>query len=182
VTRTSAKTILLAALASLALMAAGAAGSPAYEATASRAACPGQGNLAPAATEERAMLCLVNRARGTHGLGPLAAVDSLTRAADRKSGDILRCGEFSHEACGREFTYWMSRFGYHGCDEGENIAWGSGSLGTPRSIFVAWMHSQGHRENILGPYQDTGIGLRTGSLEGFAAAQVWTEEFGSRSC
>ncbi len=128
------------------------------------------------------MLCLVNHARGSRGLAPLTALNSLNRAADRKTGDILRCDEFSHEACGREFTYWMTHFGYHGCSEGENIAWGSGSLGTPRSIFRAWMHSQGHRENILGAYEDTGIGLRTGALEGYAGAHVWTQEFGSRSC
>ncbi len=128
------------------------------------------------------MLCLVNRARSARGLAPLVALGSLARAADRKSGDILRCDEFSHEACGREFTYWMSRFGYHGCSEGENIAWGSGSLGTPISIFQAWMHSQGHRENILGSYEDTGIGLRIGTLEGYGGAHVWTQEFGTRSC
>jgi uncharacterized protein YkwD len=111
---------------------------------ASRADCPGQSNgSAPAAAQERAMLCLVNRARRARGLEPLIALNSLTRAADRKSGDVLGCNEFSHEACGREFTYWMTHFGYHGCSEGENIAWGSGSLGTPHSIFQAWMHSQG---------------------------------------
>lgn len=128
------------------------------------------------------MLCLVNHARSARGLEPLVAPQSLTRAADRKSADILRCDEFSHEACGREFTYWMERFGYNGCSEGENIAWGRGRLGTPRSIFQAWMHSQGHRENILGRYEDTGLGLRTGALEGYGGAHVWTEEFGSRSC
>jgi len=128
------------------------------------------------------MLCLVNDARRARGIEPLAAVGSLNRAADHKSGDILRCDEFSHEACGREFTYWMTHFGYQGCTEGENIAWGSGGLGTPRSIFRAWMHSQGHRENILGPYEDIGIGLRTGKLEGYGGAHVWTQEFGSREC
>lgn len=128
------------------------------------------------------MLCLVNHARTARGLSSLRKLTSLTRAAEHKSADILRCGEFSHEACGRPFTYWMDRVGYQGCSEGENIAWGSGSLGTPRSIFRAWMHSQGHRENILGAYEDTGIGLRIGSLEGFSGAHVWTEEFGSRHC
>ncbi|MGN6253696.1 MAG: CAP domain-containing protein [Solirubrobacterales bacterium] len=148
-----------------------------------RAGCPGQGNAsAPAATQERAMLCLVNNARHARGLAPLRALASLNRAADRKSGDVLRCDEFSHEACGREFTYWMSHFGYHGCLEGENLAWGSGRYATPRSIFRMWMHSRGHRENILGPYEDTGIGLRIGTLEGNRGAHVWTEEFGSRSC
>ena len=128
------------------------------------------------------MLCLVNRARSSRGLEPLVALSSLNRAADRKTGDILSCDEFSHEACGREFTYWMTHFGYRGCSEGENIAWGGGSLGTPRSVFRAWMHSQGHRENILGSYEDTGIGLRTGTLEGYGGAHVWTQELGSRSC
>jgi uncharacterized protein YkwD len=152
-------------------------------AVASRAGCPGQGNAsAPTAAQERTMLCLVNNARHARGLAPLATPTSLTRAADRKSGDVIRCDEFSHEACGREFTYWMNHFGYHGCLEGENLAWGSGPYATPLSIFQMWMHSQGHRENILGPYEDTGIGLRVGTLEGNSGAHVWTEEFGKRSC
>jgi len=146
-------------------------------------ACHGQKHSrAPFEAQEQTMLCLVNHARAGHGLPPLTALRSLVKAADHKSRDILRCGVFSHEACEREFTYWMTHFGYHGCAEGENIAWGSGGLGTPVSIFRAWMNSQGHRENILGDYEDTGIGLQTGKLEGIPGAHVWTEEFGSRSC
>lgn len=59
---------------------------------------------------------------------------------------------------------------------------GSGGYATPRTIFEMWMHSPGHRENILGPYRDTGLGLKLGTLEGFRGAHVWTEEFGSRAC
>lgn len=147
------------------------------------AACHGQNNgKASADAQERVMLCLVNQARSTRGLPRLTATKALTKAADHKSRDILRCDEFSHEACGREFTYWMAHFGYDGCSEGENIAWGSGGLGTPGAIFRAWMHSPGHRENILGPYEDTGIGLQSGKLEGYGGAHVWTQEFGSTSC
>jgi uncharacterized protein YkwD len=148
--------------------------------TAAAAACAGQGNAAaPSTAQEETMLCLVNGARRSRGLGPLGAPASLTRAAARKSADILRCDEFSHEACGREFTYWIERAGYHGCREGENIAYGSGSYATPRSIFQMWMRSSGHRENILGPYEDIGIGLQVGALEGTGGAHVWTQEFGS---
>ncbi|HET9593905.1 MAG TPA: CAP domain-containing protein [Solirubrobacterales bacterium] len=146
-------------------------------------ACRGQtDSTASFDAQEQTMVCLVNQARTSRGLVPLTALRTLTKAADHKSRDILRCNQFSHEACGRDFTYWMTRFGYQGCSEGENIAWGSGGLGTPRSIFEAWMHSQGHRENILGDYEDIGIGLQTGRLEGVKGAHVWTEEFGSRSC
>ena len=51
-----------------------------------------------------------------------------------------------------------------------------------RAIFRAWLHSPGHRENILGPYGQIGIGLRSGSLEGNRDAHVWIQEFGSHSC
>ena len=124
------------------------------------------------------MLCLVNDARRARGLPELAADDGLDRAADHKSADILRCDEFSHEACGREFTYWIERLGFHGCAAAENIAWGGGSLGAVRSIFRLWMHSSGHRANILGPYEEIGIGLRVGNLEGNGGAHVWTQDFG----
>jgi uncharacterized protein YkwD len=147
------------------------------------AACAGQGNAAAAAAaQEKAMRCLVNQARRQRGLAPFAAPASLARAAGRKSGDILRCDEFSHEACGREFTYWIERFGYRFCSAGENIAYGGGSSATPRSIFSLWMHSSGHRANILGDYEDIGIGLQVGSLGGDGGAHVWTQEFGSRDC
>jgi uncharacterized protein YkwD len=148
-----------------------------------RAACPGQGDAGAAAgAQERTMLCLVNQARKQRGLSPLAAPSSLGRSAGRKSADILRCNEFSHEACGREFTYWIDRVGYRGCREGENIAYGGGRFATPRSIFRMWMNSSGHRRNILGSYEDIGIGLRVGKLEGYAGAHVWTQQFGSREC
>lgn len=128
------------------------------------------------------MLCLVNRARKGRGLSPFGAPASLARAAGRKSGDILRCDEFSHEACGREFTYWIERVGYRYCSAGENIAYGSGGYATPRSIFTMWMRSPGHRRNILGSFEDIGIGLQVGALEDVTGAHVWTQQFASRDC
>lgn len=149
-------------------------------------ACPEQTDpSAPPAVQEQAMLCLTNFARQGRGLHEMTAAGALDRAADHKSADILRCDSFSHEACGREFTYWMKRFGYIGSGcwrAAENIAWGSGDLGTPRAIFRTWLHSSGHRENILGPYAQIGIGLRTGSLEAHDGAHVWTQDFGSHNC
>jgi uncharacterized protein YkwD len=146
-------------------------------------ACPGQaGPSAPVALQERSMLCLVNFARRGRGLGEMTVAPTLARAADRKSADILRCDSFSHEACGRPFTYWMRRFGYlrRCASVAENIAWGSGEQGGARSIFRAWMRSSGHRENILGPYEEIGVGLRLGDLEGRSEVRVWTQDFGGK--
>jgi uncharacterized protein YkwD len=151
--------------------------------SAAGAACPGQSDAgASAAAQEKAMLCLVNRARTGRGLDPLTAPPALATAADRKSSDILRCDEFSHEACSREFTYWFDQVGYRGCREGENIAYASGTYATPRTIFKLWMNSAGHRRNILGSYREVGIGLRVGTLDNIDGAHVWTQEFGSRDC
>jgi uncharacterized protein YkwD len=147
------------------------------------AACPGQDDAGVSAgAQEKAMLCLVNRARQSRGLAPFAAPRSLARAADGKSADILRCDEFSHEACGRGFTYWIDRVGYRYCAAAENIASAGGSGATPRTIFNLWMNSPGHRRNILGSYRDIGIGMRVGILDNAAGAHVWTQEFGSRDC
>jgi uncharacterized protein YkwD len=146
--------------------------------------CPSADDLnAPSAAQEKAMLCLTNQARRRRGLGKLGDIAKLNRAASHKSGDILRCDSFSHEACGRDFTFWMQRVGYIPAPcwrAGENIAWGTGSHGTVRAIFNSWMHSSGHRENILGSYGQVGIALRVGGLGGHGSAHVWTQEFGLR--
>lgn len=131
------------------------------------------------------MACMTNYARTHAGLEPLRRDADLARSADRKGADIVRCDSFSHTACGRDFTYWIDRVGYA---EGnclgaaaENIAWGTGRLGTVRSIFLSWMGSPGHRANILGAdYRDLGIGLRVGTLDGYRAAHVWIQHFARR--
>lgn len=146
-------------------------------------ACPNQSELGDsAAVQERAMRCMTDFARAHDGLGPLANAADLDRSAGKKSGDIVRCDAFSHEACGRQFTYWMQRSGYLAARcwrAGENIAWGTGNYATVRSIFVAWLHSPEHRANLLGRYSSIGIALRIGNLEGHRGAHVWTQDFGS---
>lgn len=180
--------LLTALLISLAALPAAPAGAARLDSLiAPPSACPGQGNpREKVASQLRAMRCMTNYAREQKGIGLLNRVLGLERAGLHKSADIIRCDEFSHEACGREFTYWMEYFGYlrGSCTRaGENIAWGSGPLGSVRSIFTAWIHSRGHRANILaGGFDDFGIGLRVGALEGTPDAHVWTQEFGSRSC
>jgi uncharacterized protein YkwD len=148
-------------------------------------ACPNQTTPGlTAAAQAEVMLCMTNFARATNGLAPMVANKQLGRAAESKSGDILGCDEFSHEACGRAFTFWDQRFGYlKGCwKAAENIAWGTGTFSTVRSIMTAWLESPEHHANILGPYREVGIALRVGELEGNEEAAVWTQDFGSHKC
>jgi uncharacterized protein YkwD len=145
--------------------------------------CPHQTDLSqPAGVQEQAMRCMTNFARQHAGLGDLGNATSLDRSAVRKTDDVLRCNTFSHYACGRQFTYWMQRSGYLAARcwrAGENLAWGTGDLGSVRQIFVAWLHSPEHRANLLGRYSQIGVALSGGSVEGHSGAHVWTQEFGS---
>jgi uncharacterized protein YkwD len=151
---------------------------------ASSSACPGQSNLdASPQAQRQAMLCLTEFARTRAGLPGFAAVAELDSSADGKAGDILRCNDFSHFACGREFTYWMEQASYTSTPcwrAGENLAWGTGEDGTVRSIFRAWLRSPGHRQNILGDFEQIGISLRVGKLDGLSGVHVWAQHFGTR--
>ena len=106
---------------------------------------------------------------------------SLDRSASHKASDILRCDVFSHDACGRPFTFWIEKkYAKRQCwSAGENIAWGTKPVGGVRDIFKAWMHSPGHRNAILSRrYTDIGIGFRVGAFRGRQSTRVWVQHFG----
>jgi uncharacterized protein YkwD len=172
---------LLAIVAFFALAAPAAAAGSWDRLLAPKGACGAQTDRAvtPRA-RERAMRCMVNFARRAHGHRALRVrAGRLMAAADRKAADILRCGDFSHTACGRAFTFHIRAAGCRGA--GENIAWGSGPLGTVRSVLRGWLHSDGHRANLLNPrFRDHGVALRTGTMRGTAGAAVWVHELGYR--
>jgi hypothetical protein len=146
--------------------------------------CAGEADLdAPLATQRRAMSCLADFARRAIGLSALADSPELDRSAGAKSADVLHCDAFSHFACGREFTFWMRRFGFvsSSCwQAAENLAWGTGRRGSARSAFRAQIHSPQHRRNILGSYTLLGVGLREGKLGSRRNVRMWTVHLGSR--
>src|SRR2546423_1519821 len=71
--------------------------------------------------------------------------------------------------------------GYSGRTLGENIAWGSLQYSTPASIVKMWMHSPGHRANILrAGFRDIGIGIARGAPQaGVHGAATYTTDFGT---
>ncbi len=146
--------------------------------------CKNQDGYTDEAASRKSMICLTNYARHRKGLKRYKVNSKLTRSATRKSEDIVRCNDFSHEACGRKFTYWFDKVGYTdspGWSAGENIAWGSGSFGNSRAIFQAWLNSPGHRAAILSKdYREIGIGVTDGELEGELGARTWVQHFGRR--
>ena len=133
-----------------------------------------------------AILCLHNKVRAEHDLPALRENKRLRRAAVGHSKDMVRDGFFEHTTPqGTTMVERILRAKYVREDEGwalgENLAWGTGSFGTPRGAVDAWMNSPGHRANLLRrAYRDVGIGVVLGVPVSDAAGATYTVDFGVR--
>jgi uncharacterized protein YkwD len=150
--------------------------------------CPGahlQPSAAHATQVRAATVCLLNRQRVLHGLARLRTHRSLSHAASAYARLMVAQRFFGHVSpTGSTMAQRIKRTRYlRGARRwalGENIAWGAGASATPARIVSAWMHSPGHRRNILDPgYRDVGIGIAVGSPSGGAGA-TYVNEFGRR--
>jgi uncharacterized protein YkwD len=157
---------------------------PASHACANADATPAADNLGKV---ERATLCLLNQQRSHHHLSRLRANRPLRTVARRYARLMVSKGFFDHVSpSGSTFVQRIQGSSYlsaaRGWALGENLAWGSGPLATPREIVKAWMHSPGHRHNILdGHYRDAGLGVALGTPVGGAPGATYANEFGQRT-
>jgi uncharacterized protein YkwD len=142
---------------------------------------------APTIRLARAAVCLINKRRAVRGLPRLRINRRLTRAARWHARDMVRRRYFGHVSRrGRDVVdrlygarYLGGRFSWA---VGENLAWGSGSRGTPRRIVRAWMSSAGHRRNMLDRrFREIGIGvIARGPVRTDLPAATYTTTFGIR--
>ncbi len=109
----------------------------------------------------------LNAERAARHLPALHADAGLSAAARAWSQEMSRTG-FRHSNLSRLFS---GRFDF----VGENIAWARGTGVAAGTIHRNWMHSDGHRENILArAYDAVGIGVYCA-----ADGTMWaTENFG----
>jgi uncharacterized protein YkwD len=129
------------------------------------------------------ILCLLNQERQAHGLGPLRSNSRLGKASKQMAVLMVKERFFAHDTPdGRSLLDRVKPTGYvkGSWQLGENLAWGSGVLATPRSIVNSWMNSPGHRANILhGAFHDIGIGIRLGAPEqGLSGGATYVTDFG----
>jgi uncharacterized protein YkwD len=136
-----------------------------------------------------ATLCLINHERGSRGLARLRADRDLDSAATGFARQMVRQRFFDHTSPGgstmtsriRATDYLRGAVSW---SAGENIAWGTGVLATPRATVQAWMRSAGHRRNLLDPgFRDVGIGVADGAPEALGEGEqgaTWVTDFGRR--
>jgi uncharacterized protein YkwD len=115
------------------------------------------------------VLQLVNQARSSAGCQPLKDDSRLDTAAQGHSDDMSAHNYFSHTSQdGRTFVAREERVGYPS-PGGENIAEG---FQNADAVMDGWMHSDGHRRNILDcSFTTIGIGVAT-------KGWYWTQDFG----
>ena len=137
------------------------------------------------ASPRASTLCLINAERTARGLRPLSLDGRLSTAARRHSQDMVANRYFAHDSrSGARFSARIARTGWMrgrgSWSVGENLGWGSGTRSTPRSIVAAWMHSAGHRQNILSAkFRVIGIGIARGAPVSVPAGVTYTTDFGS---
>lgn len=148
-----------------------------------------------ATTEEQeiSVFCLINAVRENYNLLALKNNSMLDKASESKARDIIKCSDFSHTACGREFTYHLNNEGFKVCNldkcawgVGENLAWSGGytdsSIFSPREIVNEWLHSPKHRDTLLSPqWNEQGLYALKHPFDGKPKAIIWVSSFAGKS-
>ena len=173
----------LIACIALALPASASAAKPCADAT----TIPDATNLAEI---RKATLCLLNVERRARGRPRLRSDGELAKAARRYSATMVRQGFFDHVSPSGSTLGSRVRAGTRYLEGpvskwslGENLAWGSRELATPKEIVRSWMRSPGHKRNILDRrFRHVGIGVVLGAPEdvGGQPAATYTTNFGLR--
>lgn len=145
--------------------------------------CGGKTVAAQNADYEQQVVELVNQERAKAGLPPLKRSAGLTKAARYHAADMAQDNYFDHNTYDRkngklksepECEWWQRIGTYYPDYSGENIAAGYGS---PQSVMDAWMHSSGHKGNILSTYHwEIGVGYY--KLSNTKYTRYWVQDFG----
>jgi len=107
--------------------------------------------------EEQAILNLTNDERKKADVPALKPNEKLFQAARAHSANMARQNKLSHTLDDERPGERIRKAGYHAATWGENCAAGQR---TPAEAVSSWMHSEGHRRNILNPqYSEIGIGV-----------------------
>ncbi|MEV5985069.1 CAP domain-containing protein [Streptomyces sp. NPDC052051] len=126
---------------------------------------------AASSSVEAQVIALVNQERAKVGCSPVTANSALSGLAQAFSEDMAARNFFDHtDPSGNDPWDRAKARGITGLG-GENIARGQANA---QAVMDAWMHSPGHRANILNcDFKTLGVGVHYGS-----GGPWWTQDFG----
>ncbi len=109
---------------------------------------------------DREILVLVNKHRTDMGLKPLTLNGFITKEAEQHSRNMAtKSVPFSHDGFKDRSRRLRGKIA-NANETAENVAYGSP---TAARVVDNWLHSEGHRKNIEGNYNLTGIGVARSS-------------------
>src|SRR5580704_15540070 len=125
------------------------------------------------ASSEGQLFASLNRERASLGLPVLQWDDALAAAARQHAARMAQLNQMSHQLPGEQgLLARLSEAGAHFSVIAENVAIGP----APAVIHTMWMHSPGHRANILSP-QLTAVGIAVvQGNSGLFAAQDFSQK------
>ncbi|MDH6129906.1 sigma-70 family RNA polymerase sigma factor [Kitasatospora sp. GP82] len=142
--------------------------------SASRSSTTARSAPAPTSISQQ-VIDLVNTERATAGCAPVRDNAKLRAAAQGQSDDMAARNFFDHtnpDGAGPQAR--IEAAGYRWSTWGENIARGQSDAA---AVMDTWMHSPGHRANILNcAFTELGVGVHQGS-----GGPWWTQDFGAPS-
>jgi hypothetical protein len=107
--------------------------------------------------DEKAVIDLTNKERAAKGLKPLGFNAKLAEAARKHSANMAAKNTLAHELDGKGPAERVGQAGYKFGEIGENVAFGQKDAA---AALDSWMHSAGHRANILnGRFTEIGVGI-----------------------
>ncbi len=113
-------------------------------------------------SSQEAVVNAMNRERAYYGLPALRINERLALAAGDRMDDMFAKHYFNHVSPDGIVPWsWVQKRGYDYRQIGENLAVGYPSA---NAVVSGWMHSPGHRANVLGRgYDEVGVAIAAGS-------------------
>ena len=151
---------------------------------AATSACPGSRTLEGTPAERRpTLLCLVNFARVAAGLPALRESRALATVARAKARDVVVCGHFDHEACGKPAFAHMASSGFGYRLVAENLFLSQRPIGSAYDAFVAWLRSPPHRKVMFrSSFSHAGTAVfELDQFSGTPGVELWVLELGQKA-
>ena len=123
------------------------------------------------ATLEQAVLQQINQYRSQKQLSPLTLDNTISQQARLHSQTMASSGVLSHQGFNQRVEAIAQSISYRAA--AENVAFNQGYRDPVKQAVQGWISSPGHRRNIEGQYDLTGIGVAQNEQGEYYFTQVF---------
>ncbi len=117
----------------------------------------------------------VNQYRGFLNLAPLSLNEQISREAEMHSQNMAQGQvEFSHLGFDQRAKFLSNKISYRRL--AENVAYNQGYQDPAQVAVAGWIESEGHRQNMIGNYNLTGIGVAKNQQGEYFFTQIFIGE------